>query len=80
MASTGKLFLMPAIAVGLGMLLGLEASILALLVLFHSQPTATTSYVLARQMGGDHELMAAILTSQTLIAILTVPAMLAIFA
>ncbi|MDG2269220.1 MAG: AEC family transporter, partial [Alphaproteobacteria bacterium] len=64
----------------LGLLLGLEASILALLVLFHSQPTATTSYVLARQMGGDHELMAATLTCQTLIAILTVPAMLAFFA
>jgi len=80
MASTGKLVLMPAIAVGLGMLLGLEASVLAMLVLFHSQPTATTSYVLARQMGGDHELMSAILTSQTLIAILSVPAMLGLFA
>jgi malonate transporter len=78
-ASVAKLVLMPVIAVGLGVLLGLEASILALLVLFHSQPTATTSYVLARQMGGDHELMAATLTSQTLIGILTVPAMLALF-
>ena len=79
-ASLAKLVLMPVIAVGLGLLMGLEASILALLVLFHSQPTATTSYVLARQMGGDHELMAATLTCQTLIAILTVPAMLALFA
>jgi malonate transporter len=78
-ASVAKLMLMPVIAVGLGVLLGLEASILALLVLFHSQPTATTSYVLARQMGGDHELMAATLTCQTLIGILTVPAMLALF-
>ncbi len=79
-ASLAKLVVMPAVAVGLGMLLGLEASVLAMLVLFHSQPTATTSYVLARQMGGDHELMAAVLTSQTLIAILTVPAILALFA
>ena len=79
-ASLAKLVVMPAVAVGLGMLLGLEASVLAMLVLFHSQPTATTAYVLARQMGGDHELMAAVLTSQTLIAILTVPAMLALFA
>ena len=78
MASTGKLVLVQAIAVGLGVLLGLEASVLSMLALFHSQPTATTSYVLARQMGGDHELMAAILTSQTLIAILSVPAMLAL--
>lgn len=79
-ASVAKLVVMPTVAVGLGLLLGLEASVLAMLVLFHSQPTATTSYVLARQMGGDHELMAAVLTSQTLLAILTVPAMLALFA
>lgn len=78
-ASLAKLIIMPSVAVGLGMLLGLEASVLAMLVLFHSQPTATTSYVLARQMGGDHELMAATLTTQTLLAILTVPAMLALF-
>lgn len=77
-ASLAKLVLMPVIAIGLGLLLGLEASILALLALFHSQPTATTSYVLARQMGGDYELMAASLTCQTLIAILTVPLMLAL--
>lgn len=79
-ASLAKLVIMPTVAVGLGLLLGLEASVLAMLVLFHSQPTATTSYVLARQMGGDHELMAAVLTSQTLLAILTVPAMLALLA
>jgi malonate transporter len=51
-----------------------------MLVLFHSQPTSTSSYVLARQMGGDHELMAGILTTQTLLAIVTIPAMLALFA
>ena len=77
-ASLAKLVIMPSVAVGLGMLLGLEASVLAMLVLFHSQPTSTTSYVLARQMGGDHELMAAVLTAQTLLAIFTVPVMLAI--
>lgn len=77
-AGLAKLVLMPSIAVGIGLLVGLEASVLAMLALFHSQPTATTSYVLARQMGGDHELMAAILTTQTLLAIVTVPAMLAL--
>ena len=70
----------PAVALGLGLLLGLEASVLAMLVLFHSQPTSTSSYVLARQMGGDHELMAAILTTHTVLAIFTIPVMLAIFA
>jgi len=79
-ASTARLLAMPAIAYGLGWLLGLEAPVLAMLVLFHGQPTSTSSYVLARQMGGDHELMAAILTTQTLLAIVTIPALLAFFA
>ena len=78
-ASTARLLAMPAIAYGLGWLLGLEAPVLAMLVLFHGQPTSTSSYVLARQMGGDHELMAAILTTQTLLAIVTIPALLAFF-
>lgn len=78
-SSLARLVATPLVALGLGMLLGLEASVLAMLVLFHSQPTSTSSYVLARQMGGDHELMAAILTTHTLIAILTIPAMMAIF-
>jgi malonate transporter len=60
------------------MLLGLDASVLAMLVLFHGQPTSTSSYVLARQMGGGHELMAAILTTHTLAAIVTIPVMLAL--
>ena len=79
-ASTVRLLAMPAIAYGLGWLLGLEAPVLAMLVLFHGQPTSTSSYVLARQMGGDHELMATILTTQTLLAIVTIPALLAFFA
>ena len=79
-ASLFRLVATPAIALALGLLLGLEASVLAMLVLFHSQPTSTSSYVLARQMGGDHELMAGILTTQTLLAIITIPAMLALFA
>ncbi len=76
-ASALRLVAMPAIAFALGSLLGLEASVQAMLVLFHAQPTSTSSYVLARQMGGDHELMAAILTTHTLAAIVTIPAMLA---
>ena len=79
-ASLFRLVATPAIALALGLLLGLEASVLAMLVLFHSQPTSTSSYVLARQMGGDHELMAGTLTTQTLLAIVTIPAMLALFA
>ncbi|MEL0144360.1 MAG: AEC family transporter, partial [Alphaproteobacteria bacterium] len=78
-ACIARLLAMPAIAYGLGWLMGLEVTVLGMLVLFHGQPTSTSSYVLARQMGGDHELMAAILTTQTILAIVTIPALLAIF-
>ena len=72
-ASLGKLVAVPLIAWAIASALGLNELAIATLVLFHSQPTAITSYVLARQMGGDHELMATILTIQTVLAIITIP-------
>lgn len=44
-----------------------------LLVIFFSIPTAPTSYILTRQLGGDSELMAGIITSQTMLAAITLP-------
>lgn len=72
-ASLLKLLLMPAVAVGLSLLLGLNSLEQAVLVLFAAMPTATSAYILARQMGGDAPLMAAIITAQTLAAMLTLP-------
>ena len=40
-------------------------------LIFAAAPTSVSSYVLAGQMGGDSELMAAIITAQTLIATVT---------
>ncbi|KUJ91962.1 MAG: auxin efflux carrier [Pseudomonas sp. 63_8] len=40
----------------------------AVLVLFFALPTAPTAYVLTRQLGGDSQLMAGIITLQTLLA------------
>jgi malonate transporter and related proteins len=48
-------------------------------VLFASLPSSASSYVMARQFGGDHELMAAILTTQVMMAAVTIPVMLALF-
>lgn len=42
-------------------------------VMFAALPTASSAYILARQMGGDHQTMAAIITVQTLVAMLTLP-------
>ncbi|WP_159994845.1 AEC family transporter [Roseomonas sp. 18066] len=68
-----KLLVMPVIALVLAKLLGLEALALAVAVLFMAQPTATTAYVQARVMGGDAPLMAAMITTQHLAAMVSLP-------
>ncbi|KJF78966.1 hypothetical protein UA45_02600 [Morganella morganii] len=39
-------------------------------------PTAPTAYILSRQLGGDSQLMAGIITFQTMVAVLTLPVVL----
>ncbi|MGM0543043.1 MAG: AEC family transporter [Pseudomonadota bacterium] len=68
-----KLLLMPALVLVLGWLVGLDAVSRDVALLFAALPTATSAYILARQLGGDAELMAAIITGQTLLAMLTLP-------
>src|SRR5690606_20859079 len=60
-----KLLVMPLIGAPLIWYFGLEGTSLAVVVISLAVPTATTSYVLAREMGGDYTLMAEILTFQT---------------
>jgi len=48
---------------------------LVVAVLAGAVPTAASSYVLARQMGGDAPLMANLITVQVLLAIATLPTM-----
>ncbi|MEE3098276.1 MAG: AEC family transporter, partial [Pseudomonadota bacterium] len=55
-------------------LAGLDGEVALLAVLFNSLPTASSSYVMARQMGGDAPLMASLVATQTVVAALTVPA------
>ncbi|TDX28673.1 hypothetical protein DFO67_10952 [Modicisalibacter xianhensis] len=73
-----KLALMPALVLGLAILLGLDDISRDVVLLFAALPTATSAYILARQLGGDAELMAALITGQTLLAMLTLPAWLAL--
>ena len=73
-----KLVLLPAL-LGLVMKsLGLEGVGLQVLVMFAALPTASSAYILARQLGGNHELMAAMITGQTLVALLTLPLVMAL--
>ncbi len=74
MATNGiKLLLMPALVLLLAWLVGLDPVSRDVALLFAALPTATSAYILARQLGGDAELMAAIITGQTLLAMLTLP-------
>lgn len=68
-----KLLLMPAFVLCLAWALGLDAVSRDVALLFAALPTATSAYILARQLGGDAEMMAAIITGQTLLAMLTLP-------
>lgn len=76
--SLARLLLVPAACGMLGWLLGVPAQAAALVVIFFALPTAPTAYILTRQMDGDSELMAGIITMQTLLAALTLPLVLSL--
>ncbi|HJV65623.1 MAG TPA: AEC family transporter [Geomonas sp.] len=63
----------PLIAWGLAGYLGLSGMAIGVAVLLFSVPTAPSAYILSRQMGGDHDSMAAIITAQTCLSFLTLP-------
>lgn len=75
-----KLAAMPALVCGFATLFGVSGTGFAIAMLAASVPTASGSYILARQLGGDAPLMAEILTLQTLLAMATLPLMLAFLA
>lgn len=71
-----RLLVTPAIAAVLLWAFGVEGLTAAVALLFLASPTATSSYILARQLGGDAKLMAGILTAQTGAAMITLPVVL----
>ena len=79
MASAIKLLLLPVLTAVFALLLGMDGMPLTVAVLFNALPCAASAYILSRQMGGDHPLMAAIITVQTLLAALTLPLVLVVF-
>lgn len=78
-ATAVKLGLLPGLTVALSLLLALDPVSRDVALLFTAVPTATSAYILARQLGGDSELMAALITGQTLLAMLTLPLWLTLF-
>jgi pimeloyl-ACP methyl ester carboxylesterase len=60
-ASLPKLVLSPLLVWAIGRWIGLDPVALSVAVVFAAQPAATSSYILARRLGGDAALIGAIL-------------------
>ncbi|MBH3430900.1 AEC family transporter [Pseudomonas alkylphenolica] len=77
-ASLFKFVVLPLTTYGTCRVLGLSGQAATVAILFQALPTASSSYVMARQMGGNAPLMANIIALQTLLAALTLPVMLSL--
>lgn len=78
MAGAIKLLLLPVLAALIGRLFGLDVMSASVIVIFAALPCGPAAYVLARQMGGDRDLIAAIITAQTVAAFVTMPVVLSL--
>lgn len=73
-ATVGKMLVFPLAIFIAARAMGLGETPASVAMIYGSCATATSSYALARQMGGDAPLAAAIVTLQTLASIVTIPA------
>jgi len=73
-----KLAIFPVFVFSMGLSLGVSGLPLLVLTLFGAMPTASSAYILARELGGDLKLMSAIITVQTLLSIVTISVILMI--
>ncbi|WP_417517019.1 AEC family transporter [Minwuia sp.] len=73
---TAKMLVQPTLGFALLYLTGLDDAALVVAVLWLALPAAPSSYVMARTLGGDAPLMAALLTSQVIVSVITLPLLL----
>lgn len=74
-SSVVKLLVFPIVSVIILKILEVDPVTTTVVILLSCLPTASSSYILARQLGGDADLMATIVSGQTLLAIVTIPLM-----
>lgn len=67
------LVVLPLAAILFSNLFGADESARLAAVIYTAIPVSVSSFILARQMGGDHRLMAQIITIQTLVSVVTIP-------
>ncbi len=73
LAAMGKLALFPLVVLGLALALGLAPLTAQVALIYGALPTGVAAYTLARQLGGDAPLMAAMITMQTGLAFVILP-------
>ncbi|WP_416899729.1 MAG: AEC family transporter [Minwuia sp.] len=71
-----KMLIQPALGFGFLLAAGLSAPTLVIALMWLALPAAPSSYVMARTLGGDAPLMAALLTAQVIVAVVTLPLLL----
>ncbi|WP_207479992.1 AEC family transporter [Arenibaculum pallidiluteum] len=72
-ASAIKFAVLPLLTVAASAAAGLHGPAAATALLFQALPTASSSYIMARQLGGDAPLMAGITAAQTVMAAAVIP-------
>ncbi|HEX5998067.1 MAG TPA: AEC family transporter [Hyphomicrobiaceae bacterium] len=72
-SSTAKFLVMPVVTFLVGRVLGLSAQTMLVALMFQALPTASSSYIMARQLGGNAPLMAGITATQTVLAVVAIP-------
>lgn len=77
-SSISKLVIFPAVMISAIFLTGLDGIPAVILVIYGAVPTASSGYALAKQLGSDPEVMAAIITVQTLLSMITLPLSIAV--
>ena len=73
-----KLIAFPVIAYFVAKFMGLTQLEVIVAVIFASVPTAASSHALAKQFGGDAQLMTSIVTTQVALSFITIPVILAV--
>jgi predicted permease len=72
-SSAMKFLAMPAATVSFAAVVGLTGPALTTALIFQALPTASSAYIMARQLGGDAPLMAGITATQTVLAVVAIP-------
>ncbi|BES84403.1 transporter [Pectobacterium araliae] len=71
-----KLLLVPLMTLIIGICSGISGPVLATVVLFNALPCTPSAYIMSKLLGGDYRLSAGIISVQTVLAAVTIPAIL----